>query len=112
VQRRDFQVQIGQVAASLVDEHLAIEVVVQRTQLDQAQAPRHQAGGGRAARRQRDGMLVAKLGQVISGEHELRQPGAAQVIDLAGGARGDLGRRRAAAFGVEPLRERACDHFR
>jgi pimeloyl-ACP methyl ester carboxylesterase len=55
------------------------------------------------------GSLLAKLGEVIGGEHELRQPGAAQVVDFAGGARGHLSRRRAAAGGVEALRKRMCD---
>ena len=43
VERRDLEVEIGQVAAALMDEHLAIEVVVEWTQFDQTQAPRHQA---------------------------------------------------------------------
>jgi hypothetical protein len=37
-----------------VDEHPTIQVVIQWTQLDQAQAPRHQAGRGRAACRKGD----------------------------------------------------------
>ena len=62
VQRGDFQVEIGQVTATLVDEQLAVEVVVERTQLDEAEAPGDQAGRRRAARRQWDGVLLRRTG--------------------------------------------------
>ena len=65
VQAGDLQVQVRQIAAALVDEQLGVQPVIQWAQLDQAQHPGDQTAGRRAARRERDAVLLAELTHVV-----------------------------------------------
>ena len=110
VEGGDLEVQIGQVLAAFVDEHPPVQLVVERAQVRQTQRPDHQAGGGRAARAQRNLVLSAELANLVREQQQVRQAAVADGAHfVVGRARRPRVRGCAAPRLRAPLRQGSLD---
>ena len=67
MQAGDLEIEVRQIGAAVVHEHLRVEVVVKRAELrlHQTECPRDQAVGRRTAGAQWDAVLFTELSDVV-----------------------------------------------
>jgi hypothetical protein len=110
VETRDLQVDIGQIGPTLVGKDLALQVVVQRAQFDQAQGPGHQAARGGAPRGQADAVRGTVAGHLGRNQQQLRHGTRAQRPHLLVGAGAHLVRYLAPTGRGEACRQGLLHH--
>src|SRR5262249_6517724 len=89
--------EVRQVLAALVDEHAPVQAVLQRAQIRQAKRPYHEAGRRRAARRQRNGVLLTELSDLVREQQQVRQAAFTDGVHFGSSAFDHIAARRAAA---------------
>jgi len=83
VQRRHLEVEIRQLRTALVHKAAAVQAVIQRAEISEAECPRDEAGRRRAPRRHRDPLLPAESSHLMREQQQLGQAGGANCARFA-----------------------------